>query len=69
MALAMKNDEASNPVAIRLLGAEAVVLEPDPLPDAVEQENGRFRLHGTEPLGPPIEQQPRDFPERSPAIR
>lgn len=54
MALAMKMDVASNPVAIRLLGADAVVLETDAFPDAVEQENGRHRLHGTEPFGPPI---------------
>jgi len=69
VALAMKNDEASNPVAVRLLGPEAVMLEPDPVADAVEQRSGRFRLHGTEPFGPPIEQQSRDFPELSPAFR
>ena len=38
----MKNDEALNPVPMRPLSAEAVVLEWDPLVDAAEQETGGF---------------------------
>src|SRR5690606_37234767 len=37
MAFAVEHDEAPDPVAVRLLGAKAVVLEPDPVTDAVEQ--------------------------------
>jgi hypothetical protein len=69
MALAMKNDEASNPVAVRLLGTDAVVLEPDPVADPVEQGNRRLSLHGTEPFGPLFEQHSRDFEELSPGLR
>ena len=36
MALAMENDEASNPIAIRLLGTDAVVLDPNFAADLVE---------------------------------
>ena len=43
--LAMGNDEASNPVAIRLLGADAVVLDPDPVSEPVKQGDRRNRLH------------------------
>jgi hypothetical protein len=42
MALAMKNGEASNPVAMRLILAAAAVLEADPLAEAAEQEIGGF---------------------------
>ena len=69
MALATKNVEASNPVPMRFLRAEAVALEPDPPADAVEQESRRFRLHGKEPFGPPMEWQSRDIAELSPAFR
>lgn len=69
MALATKNVEASNPVPMRFLRAEALVLEPDPPADADEQESRRFRLHGKEPFGPPMEWQSRDIAELSPAFR
>jgi hypothetical protein len=34
-------DEASNPVAISLLGANAVVHDPDAVADAIEQQDRR----------------------------
>jgi hypothetical protein len=46
MLLAVKMDVASNPVAIRLLGANAVVLQPDPMPNLVEEPcRKRSRVH------------------------
>ena len=52
MTLAMEEDEASNPVAISLLGPDAVMLETDALADAIEQQNRRNRPHGMAPFGP-----------------
>ena len=47
MAIAMKADEVFDPVDIRLLGAEAVVLEADPVADLVEQpRSGGVLMHG-----------------------
>ena len=37
----MKNDKASNPIAIRLLGANAVVFDADPVTNAIEQQHRR----------------------------
>ena len=46
MALAVKMDVASNPVDIRLLGADAVMLQPDPMANLVEQTcRMRNRVH------------------------
>ena len=37
MPLSVKKDETPNPIAINLLGSNAVVLEPDRVPDSVQQ--------------------------------
>jgi hypothetical protein len=42
MPLVVKQDEAPNPIHVGLLGANAVILDPDALADAVEQQ-GRGR--------------------------
>ena len=44
-ALAVKPDEAFNPVGIRLLGADAVVLQTDLVPQAIEQPRGNGGPH------------------------
>lgn len=45
VALAMENDEASNPIAIGLLGANAVVAEPDGGASLREQGTGFCRVN------------------------
>ena len=47
-ALAVKPDEAFNPVGIRLLGADAVVLQTDLVPRTIEQSRSHGGLHAGE---------------------
>jgi hypothetical protein len=42
MALVVEKDEASNPVDVSLLGAKAVVQEPDAVADTIEEAPGRL---------------------------
>jgi len=49
MPLAVKVSEAPDPVDVRLLGAQAVVLESDPVPNAVEQTMIRRMIHFSSP--------------------
>jgi hypothetical protein len=50
--LAMEEDEAFNPVAIRLLGTDAVVLEANARANEIEQARCRRRIRGNaDPLG------------------
>jgi hypothetical protein len=48
--LAVEDDEASNPIHISLLGADAVVLAPDVVAHAVEQARRSGRLQCAHPL-------------------
>lgn len=54
MALAVKPDEASNPIDIRLLGAEAVMPDTDDVSDAIEQTRWGRGVHQVVYLGPTI---------------
>lgn len=53
VALAVEIDKGSNPVAIHLLGAEAVVPDPDPITNPIEQLNRRSIPYQTGLFGPP----------------
>jgi hypothetical protein len=55
-ALAVIDDEAFNPIAVRLLRTEAVMLDPNPVANAVEQENRRGGPHRIRPFGPRMQQ-------------
>lgn len=50
--LVVEPDEASNPVELRLLGANAAMLEFDLVPDVVEQSgaSGSFHERGCAPF-------------------
>ncbi len=63
VALAVEIDKASNPVAIRLLGADAAVLELDPVASAGEQQSRRNVRHELGLYGPRIENHHHDFEE------
>lgn len=51
MSLAVKDDEASNPVAVGLLGADAVVQKSDFLADVGEQDGGGDAIQFSALLG------------------
>jgi len=53
MALAVKDDKASNPVAISLLGPDAVVLDSVPVADAVAQQDRWNRPPSNSAFRPP----------------
>ena len=50
VARAMEVDKESNPAAISLHGADAIVFDPAPVPDPFEQRNRWNRPHRTTPL-------------------
>ncbi len=63
--LAMAEHEASNPVDVRLLGVQAVVLDADPAPHPVRHARGTDVVHEAGPIGPTTGARPLDSPQVS----